>query len=109
MIATTGVPPRSRRKAAQGTRATAILALCAKAEGENREFLRDLEGALLKRESLGPGLGFGEPLLKDEALADVEMYGRNNRGCSSGGIIFARLQYFTLLVSLRTVGLCAQF
>lgn len=112
-VATTGVPPRSRRKAAQGTRATAILALCAKAEGENREFLRDLEGPLLKRESLGPGLGFGEPLLKeeekDEALADVEMYGRNNRGCSSGGIIFARLQYFTLLVSLRTVGLCAQF
>lgn len=40
--AKTGVPPRSRRKAAQGTRATAILALWANEEGENREFLRDL-------------------------------------------------------------------
>lgn len=41
--ATTGVPPRSRRKAAQGTSATAILALWTKADGANREFLRDLE------------------------------------------------------------------
>lgn len=46
-VASTGVPPRSRRKAAQGTNATAILALCAKDEGENRELVReDLEEEL---------------------------------------------------------------
>lgn len=94
-VAITGVPPRSMRKAAQGTRATAIRALWANVEGENREFLRDLEGPpppLLKTESLGLWLrlGFGEPLLKEEVLAEVVMYGRKNRGCSSGGIIFAR-------------------
>lgn len=77
-VAATGVPPRSRRKAAQGTSATAILALCAKAAGVNRELWRDLEGPLLKRESIG--LGFGEPLLKEEEreeeealVAEVEM------------------------------------
>lgn len=46
-VARTGVPPRSRRKAAQGTNARAILALWAKVEGENREPLRrDLEDEL---------------------------------------------------------------
>ncbi|KAL0335880.1 UNVERIFIED_CONTAM: hypothetical protein Sradi_4799900 [Sesamum radiatum] len=40
-VATTGEPPRSRRKAAVGTRATAILALWTKEEGENREFFME--------------------------------------------------------------------
>lgn len=42
-VARTGAPPRSRRKAAQGTRARAIRALCANDDGENLEFFRDLD------------------------------------------------------------------
>ena len=81
-VAITGVPPRSRRNAAQGTSATAIRALWAKEEGENREFLRDLEAPppLLKIESLGLELGFVEPLPREEVLAEAVMYGRKNRG-----------------------------
>lgn len=42
-VVSTGVPPRSRRKAAQGSRARASRALWAKEVGENREFFRDLD------------------------------------------------------------------
>lgn len=54
-VASTGVPPRSRRKAAQGTSATAIRALWLKVEGEKREFLRDLD----EEEELKLELGLG--------------------------------------------------
>lgn len=83
-VATTGVPPRSRRKAAHGTRAMAILELWANMEGANREFLTDLEWAsplFAGKLLLGLGLGLGsekkdEPILgeeKDGALVEVEM------------------------------------
>lgn len=63
---TTGVPPRSRSKAAQGTRAMEILALWAKEDGEYLEFFRrdDRELLLLRLlkllvEELRLGLGLG--------------------------------------------------
>ena len=72
------MPPRSRRKAPQGTRATAILELWTKLEGENREFLRDLEleGKSFLLVELGLGLVSEEPLWKEEkegALVEVDM------------------------------------
>lgn len=56
-VAKTGVPPRSSRKAAQGTRAIAIRALWMKEEGENRDLLRDLDLPLPMNGELGLGLG----------------------------------------------------
>lgn len=53
------VPPRSRMMTAQGTRAMAIRTLKAKAEGENREFLRDLEEGGGEDDELKIGLGLG--------------------------------------------------
>lgn len=68
-VATTGVPPRSRRKTAEGTKAIAILVLWKKEEGENREFLTEELRRLLvvprwkeEEEELGLGLGFCSPL-----------------------------------------------
>ena len=65
-VATTGVPPRSRRKAAQGTRAMAIRALWVKVEGEYLEFFRRDDRELLLLRLLRPlveesrlGLGLG--------------------------------------------------
>lgn len=58
-MVTTGDPPKSSRKAAHGTRAIAMRALCAKEDGENRDFFKDLLllTAPLKL-SLLLGLGF---------------------------------------------------
>jgi len=65
-VATTGVPPRSRRKAAQGTRAMAIRPFWVKAEGEYLEFFRRGDRELLLLRLLKPlveefklGLGLG--------------------------------------------------
>lgn len=77
-VATTGVPPRSRRKAAHGTRVMARWALWAKEEGENREFLRDREeeeGEDKLELKLELGLGSGEEEEGEEALLKEEKEG----------------------------------
>nr|GMD12793.1 hypothetical protein Iba_chr07aCG6900 [Ipomoea batatas] len=48
-----------RRKATQGIKATAILALCAKDDGENLKLFSDLEEVMMPRLRLGLGFRLG--------------------------------------------------